>query len=82
MITLKYLIGRSGKAEVPENNDSPKQVLPLEVVEEKCIRNALEYCKGNVVKASELLQIGKATIYRKITKYDIDLNLYNDKLKK
>ncbi|AZV55709.1 AAA family ATPase [Clostridium sp. AWRP] len=79
MITSKYLIGKGGKAEVPISNESSKEVLPLEVVEEQCIRNALQYCKGNVMKASELLQIGKATIYRKITKYGIDLNLYNDK---
>lgn len=87
MITSKYLMDRKVKVKIPinnnsTNNDSPKQVLPLEVIEEQCIRNALQYCEGNAMKASKLLQIGKATIYRKISKYGIDLNLYNGKSKK
>jgi transcriptional regulator with PAS, ATPase and Fis domain len=82
MITSKYLMGKNVKVEVPINNDSPKPILPLEVVEEQCIRNALRYCKGNAMKASKLLQIGKATIYRKISKYGIDLNSYSSKSEK
>lgn len=53
-------------------NVIPKEILPLEKVEEQCIRDALKFCNGNAIKAAELLKIGKATIYRKITKYNID----------
>lgn len=51
-----------------------KKILPLEVVEVQCIRDALEHCKGNAIKAATLLNIGKATIYRKIAKFNIDIS--------
>ncbi len=49
----------------------PKEIIPLEKIEEQCIKDALNFCNGNAIKAAELLQIGKATIYRKINKYNI-----------
>lgn len=54
-----------------------KEILPLETVEENCIREALKHCSGNAIKAAELLKIGKATIYRKINKFNIDLNSFD-----
>ncbi len=49
-------------------------IVPLDVLEHKAIEKALIHCKGNIVQASELLGISRATIYRKINKYSIDLN--------
>ncbi|EJO5347402.1 sigma 54-interacting transcriptional regulator [Clostridium botulinum] len=49
-------------------------IVPLDVLEHKAIENALVHCRGNVVQSSELLGISRATIYRKITKYNINLN--------
>lgn len=43
----------------------------LEEIEKKLIVKALEYCDGNVVKASKLVGIGKSTFYRKIKKYEL-----------
>ncbi|WPC42875.1 sigma-54 interaction domain-containing protein [Clostridium sp. JS66] len=54
---------------------APREILPLEKVEERCIIDALKFCDGNAIKAAELLQIGKATIYRKINKYDINIKV-------
>ncbi|MCT8978234.1 sigma 54-interacting transcriptional regulator [Clostridium sp. CX1] len=59
------------------NHPHPKEILPLEMVEKNCIKEALEHCGGNAVKAAVLLKIGKATIYRKISKYEIDLDDFN-----
>ncbi|NMM64447.1 sigma 54-interacting transcriptional regulator [Clostridium sp. P21] len=53
----------------------PKQIFPLGQVEERCIIDALKFCNGNAIKAAELLKIGKATIYRKISKYNIDTKM-------
>ncbi len=54
------------------NNEEP--IVPLDVLEHKAIKKALIHCKGNIVQASELLGISRATIYRKINKYNINLN--------
>jgi Transcriptional activator of acetoin/glycerol metabolism len=43
----------------------------LEEIEKSLIVKALEYCDGNVVKASKLIGIGKSTLYRKIKKYEL-----------
>ncbi len=43
----------------------------LEEIEKSLIIKALEYCDGNVVKASKLIGIGKSTFYRKIKKYEL-----------
>ncbi|MCP3925895.1 MAG: sigma-54-dependent Fis family transcriptional regulator [Desulfobacterales bacterium] len=40
--------------------------------EKEAIQKALEICKNNRRKASVLLRIGEATLYRKIKKYDLD----------
>jgi len=44
----------------------------LESYEKAAIINALELSNGNRKKASEILKIGEATLYRKIAKYQIE----------
>ncbi len=46
-------------------------VVPLEEVERYAIENALRQCDGNVLEAARKLQIGQATLYRKIRKFGI-----------
>lgn len=77
LITSKHLQCRTQPCNTSESSSKIKEILPLELVEEQCIREALQYCKGNAIKAAELLKIGKATIYRKISKFNIDLNNFN-----
>lgn len=51
----------------------PSTVVPLEKVREMAIRNALKLTKGNIAEASEQLQVGRATLYRLIKKYGIEV---------
>lgn len=77
LITDKYLQNKPQQSTITDITSPPKEILPLEAVEEQCIRDALAYCKGNAIKAADLLKIGKATIYRKIAKFNIDINEFN-----
>jgi transcriptional regulator of acetoin/glycerol metabolism len=48
-----------------------QKVLPLTMVEQYAIENALKRCRNDVVEAAKKLGIGQATLYRKIKKYGI-----------
>jgi len=47
------------------------QVLPLSLVEKYAIESALVSCSGSVSEAAKRLQIGQATLYRKIKEYGL-----------
>jgi DNA-binding NtrC family response regulator len=51
-------------------------VLPLSEVEEIFIRRALNATNGNISAASEKLDIGRSTVYRKMQEYGIKLEDY------
>lgn len=74
IISAKHLISKNRKPAAKIELPCPKEIFPLEKVEEQCIKDALKYCNGNAIKAAELLEIGKATIYRKINKFNINLD--------
>lgn len=74
IMTANHLQTKTPKTEATTFTSLPKEILPLETIEEQYIREALRYCKGNAIKAAELLKIGKATIYRKISKFNIALD--------
>ncbi|MHC4471581.1 MAG: sigma-54-dependent transcriptional regulator [Planctomycetota bacterium] len=46
-------------------------ILPMQEVERRAIERALSICRGNVSQAARRLQIGQATLYRKIKKYNL-----------
>lgn len=48
-------------------------IIPLELVERYAIEAALRKCMGNVGEAAQKLQIGQATLYRKIKQYGLSL---------
>ncbi len=48
-----------------------QKIVPLEQVEQYAIENALKKCQGDVIASAKKLQIGQATLYRKIKKYGI-----------
>ncbi|MFL0267357.1 sigma-54-dependent Fis family transcriptional regulator [Candidatus Clostridium radicumherbarum] len=56
--------------------DEVDEILTFDILERKSIEKALKYCSGNINKAAELLNISRATIYRKIKKYNINNLLY------
>lgn len=49
----------------------PGELLSLQAVEESAIKLAMVYAGGNVAKAAELLEISKATLYRKLKEYGL-----------
>jgi len=50
----------------------------LQNVEKLCIIEALRAANGNAVEAAEQLKIGKSTIYRKISSYQIDVKSFKE----
>ncbi|MBP1926223.1 transcriptional regulator of acetoin/glycerol metabolism [Sedimentibacter acidaminivorans] len=46
-------------------------VVPMKSIEKEIIENALKKYNGNIVKTSQVLNIGRSTLYRKIKKYNI-----------
>lgn len=57
-----------------ESNLEEIKIIPLDSLEEKAIRDAIKKCDGNLKLAAKLLDIGRATLYRKIKKYEIDVS--------
>jgi len=50
------------------------KIVPLDELEEKVIRDAIKRCEGNLQLSAKLLKIGRATLYRKIKKYEINVS--------
>ncbi len=46
-------------------------IVPFEKLKEESIRHALKVTNGNIVEAAKKLQLGRATIYRLMEKYNI-----------
>jgi two-component system repressor protein LuxO len=57
------------QAPPPEAEDEG-EVLPFEEVEKRAILGAIDKCDGDISKAARALGISRATIYRKLDKYD------------
>ena len=60
--------------EVERIKDETDKILPMAEVEKRAIEHALRATKGNVPAAARKLQIGQATIYRKIKSYSIQVS--------
>lgn len=58
---------------LPTGKVTVKALKPLEEVQIDTIRQALYSMNGNVSRVSKALNIGRATLYRKIKDHDIDL---------
>lgn len=54
-----------------ESSINEVKIVPLDELEEKVIRDAIKKCDGNLQLSAQLLKIGRATLYRKIKKYEI-----------
>jgi DNA-binding NtrC family response regulator len=55
-----------GLKPVPEEPPDDPEENPLKRAERECIRNTLLQCGNDVVKATEILHISRATLYRKM----------------
>lgn len=49
-------------------------VIPFEKLKEEALRHAVAITKGNIVEAAKKLKIGRATFYRLLEKYGIEVN--------
>ncbi|MBK7866028.1 MAG: sigma-54-dependent Fis family transcriptional regulator [Ignavibacteriales bacterium] len=47
-------------------------IIPFEKIKEEAIRNSLKITKGNIFEAAKKLKLGRATIYRLMSKYKIN----------
>jgi DNA-binding NtrC family response regulator len=64
------ILAATGAVE-PLRPDPATAGLSMSAYEAAAIRNALVQCRGNRRKAAGLLEIGEATLYRKIKKFDL-----------
>lgn len=76
-ITSKYESFSPTKSAPNFLPDNFKDILPLNKVEKICIENALNHFHGNAASAAQILKISKATIYRKINKFNINLKSFD-----
>ena len=68
------LVPNSATLDVPPDDARPtSDGKPFEVTEKRLIEEALRECGGNLTATAIRLQIGRATLYRKIKKYGIDV---------
>jgi transcriptional regulator of acetoin/glycerol metabolism len=49
----------------------------VDQVEKQAIEEALRQTRGNVRDAASMIGLSQATIYRKIKRYDIDLDIFS-----
>lgn len=47
-------------------------IIPFEKLKKEAIRHALKVTNGNIVEAAKKLQLGRATIYRLMYRYNIE----------
>ena len=59
-----------------ENEDENLDISSIKTTEELIIKNALTKARGDVLKAGELLDMSKSTIYRKLKLLDINPKAY------
>jgi transcriptional regulator with GAF, ATPase, and Fis domain len=60
-----------GKNEVLFTENSP--IIPFEKLKEEAIKHALAKTDGNIVEAARKLSIGRATMYRLMEKYNLEI---------
>ncbi len=75
MLPENVLQGSAGGREGDPSEAAPAHdvILPFTEVEKREIARALRICGWNVAKAAERLELGQATLYRKVKKYGIRL---------
>ncbi len=63
-----------GEESVFDNSDTAGKVLSLKQAEKQAIEQALRSNSGNISTAAKKLEIGRATLHRKINDYGIDVD--------
>ena len=50
-----------------------EKVMSMSEAEGQAIQKAINECSGNLTEAAKILEIGRATLYRKVKQYSIDV---------
>jgi two-component system, NtrC family, response regulator AtoC len=66
----------TGSSDSSSSLFSDDTIIPFEKLKEESIRHALKITNGNIVEAAKKLQLGRATIYRLMEKYNIENRSY------
>jgi two-component system, repressor protein LuxO len=53
------------------NLENPDRIIPFEELERDYIAHAVSICRGNIQKAALAMGLSPATVYRKISQYEI-----------
>jgi two-component system repressor protein LuxO len=65
------------EVEPPPTIETPlAKIRPLWEIEKQAILEVLEICKGDVIEAARRLEVGQATIYKKLKKWNVDIKKY------
>ncbi len=70
-LVSEYRTLKTNNKDEVDNNTILTQELSMEQVEYIKIKETLKYCKGNVSATAKLLGFSRATLYRKMNKYNI-----------
>jgi two-component system response regulator HydG len=49
-------------------------IVPLDILEQRAVYEAISVCGGDKVKAAQRLGIGKTTLYRKLKEYEVGVS--------
>ncbi len=71
LLYLRLMRGLPVRDENKEPDVSKLAITPLKELERQALINALGAAHGDCRRAAQLLGIGRATVYRKLRKYDI-----------
>ncbi len=74
----EHIRGKSSNLSSTAIFDVDSPIIPFEKVKEQVIRHALKVTNGNIQEAAQKLDIGRATLYRLIDKYKIELKKEED----
>jgi DNA-binding NtrC family response regulator len=72
-LALQAFDSKIAAGETSKFFDTNTPVVPLEQVKEMSIRNALKSTSGNIMEAAKKLKVGRATLYRLMRKYKIEV---------
>jgi DNA-binding NtrC family response regulator len=58
------------KVQTTEEKIETDEIQPLSKIEEHAIKQAVDFCEGNIVRAASLLEVSPSTLYRKIQSWE------------
>lgn len=72
MFLKNFAVEQAQTSNSNNNQITVNEVVPLDLLEQEAIKNALNYTKGSKRRAAQLLNISERTLYRKLKEYNIE----------